>query len=64
VLNNVCANCGGGFSARPVRPVHNWKGDNYTGKYPPRTKVKHRPVDAKAHAEFAARIKDIPPEKR
>jgi hypothetical protein len=47
-----------------VRPVNNWKGDNYTGKYPPSTKVKHRPVDAKAHAEFAARIKDIPPEKR
>jgi len=64
VLNNVCANCGGGFSARPVRPVNNWKGDNYLGVYPPSTKVKHRPVDARAHAEFAARIKEIPPEKR
>jgi hypothetical protein len=34
---NVCPNCGGGFVPRPVRPVHNWKGDNYLGKDPART---------------------------
>ena len=64
VLGNVCPNCGGGFSARPIRPANNWKGDNYTGAFPPSTKVKHRPVDASVHAAFAARIKDVPPEKR
>jgi hypothetical protein len=49
---------------RPNRPARNLKGDNYLGKYPAGTKVKHRPVDPAAHAKFAAAIKDIPPEKR
>jgi len=64
VLHNVCPNCGGGFMPRPVRPARNWKGDNYLGKDPASTKVKHRPVDPAAHARFAAALKDIPPEKR
>jgi hypothetical protein len=64
VLFNVCPNCGGGFMPRPVRPARNWKGDNYLGKDPAGTKVKHRPVDPAAHAKFAADIKTIPPEKR
>jgi hypothetical protein len=64
VLSNVCPNCGGGFMPRPVRPSKNLKGDNYLGKDPAGTKVKHRPVDAAAHAKFAAAIKSIPPEKR
>jgi len=64
LLANVCPNCGGGFVPRPVRPVRNWKGDNYLGKDPASTKVKHRPVNAAAHAEFAGRIRGIPPEKR
>ena len=34
VLDNVCPNCGGGFTPRPVRPSKNWKGDNYLGKDP------------------------------
>ena len=64
VLKNVCPNCGGGFMPRPVRPARNLKGDNYLGKDPASSKVKHRPVDAEAHAKFAATIKSIPPEKR
>jgi hypothetical protein len=64
VLFNVCPNCGGGFMPRPVRPAHSLKGDNHLGKYPASAKVKHRPVDAAAHAAFAAPIKAIPPEKR
>ena len=64
VLRNVCPNCGGGFMPRPVRPSKNWKGDNYLGKDPASTRVKHRPVDAAAHEKFAALIKTILPEKR
>jgi len=63
VLRNVCPNCGGGFMPRPNRPARDWTGA-YLGKHPASTKVKHKPVDAKAHAEFAKAIKDIPPEKR
>ena len=64
VLRNVCPNCGGGFMPRPVRPARNWKGDNYLGKDPASTKVKHRPADPAGHEKFAANIKSIPPEKR
>ncbi len=49
---------------RPNRPSRDWKGGNYLGKDPASTKVKHRPVDAEAHAKFAAAIKAILPEKR
>jgi len=64
VLANVCPNCGGGFTPRPVRPSKDLKGGNFLGKDPASTKVKHRPVDPDAHARFAAAIKSIPPEQR
>ena len=64
VLQNVCPNCGGGFVARPIRPVRNWKGGNFLGKDPASTKVKHRPVDAAEHARFAATIKTLPAAER
>ena len=64
VLRNVCPNCGGGFVPRPVRPATNWKGDNWLGRYPAGTTVKHRPVDAAAHATLAAAVAALPPERR
>ena len=64
VLRNVCANCGGGLVPRPVRPRTNWKGDNFLGKDPASSKVRHRPVDPEAHARFAAPIAAIPPHQR
>ncbi|HEX9619027.1 MAG TPA: DUF1272 domain-containing protein [Polyangiaceae bacterium] len=64
LLGNVCPNCGGGFVPRPIRPARNWKGDNYTGKYPPSTTVKHRPVDLAAHRRFSEEIRTIPPHQR
>ena len=64
VLGDVCPNCGGGFVPRPIRPARNWKGDNWLGKDPASTKVKHRPVDVAAHARFAAELRGIPPERR
>jgi hypothetical protein len=64
LLGNVCPNCGGGFTPRPVRPVRNWKDNNHLGADPAGTTVKHRPVDLAAHAVFAAEIRLIPPERR
>jgi hypothetical protein len=64
VLGNVCPNCGGGFVPRPIRPSRNWRGGNFLGEYPASTTIRHRPVDASAHAQFAARIREIPPEVR
>ena len=64
VLGNVCPNCGDGFVPRPIRPSRNWKGDNFLGKDPASTTVKHRPVDAATHEIFSAAVRTIPPEKR
>jgi hypothetical protein len=64
VLANVCPNCGGGFVPRPVRPAKNWKNNNFLGKYPATNKVTHKPVDPDGHAQFAAAIRDITPERR
>lgn len=64
VLENVCPNCGGGFSPRPVRPNNNLRHENYTGKYPATTKVTSKPVDLTAHKAFSENIKKIPPQDR
>lgn len=64
LLADVCPNCGGGFAPRPVRPARDWKGGNCLGRYPATNTPKHRPVDAAAHAVFAAAIKGVPPEQR
>lgn len=64
VLHNVCPNCGGGFAPRPIRPKTNWNGDNYLGKDPASTKVKHRPVNNAVHEQFSASLQFIPPENR
>jgi hypothetical protein len=64
VLFNVCPNCGGGFTPRPIRPARHWKGNNYLGADPASTTVKHRPVDVAAHRQFAAPIRILPPESR
>ena len=64
VLGNVCPNCGGGFVPRPCRPATNWKGDNFLGRYPASTAVKHRPVDGPAHALFAQALAGVAPADR
>ena len=64
VLFNVCPNCGGGFAPRPVRPVRNWKGNNYLGANPASATVKHRPVDKVAHERLVAQLASVAPEAR
>jgi uncharacterized protein len=64
LLVNVCPNCGGGFAPRPVRPARDWKGGNHLGRHLAATAIKHRPVDATAHAAFAVAIQGLPPQQR
>jgi uncharacterized protein len=64
VLFNVCPNCGGGFQPRPIRPATAWVGDAYLGRRPASTRIKHCPVDLKAHAALRDVTEAIPPEKR
>ena len=64
VIENVCPNCGGGFAPRPIRPVKNWKGDNYLGKDPASTVVRHRRVNRAAHLAFSEVLRRIEPPDR
>ena len=43
ILKNVCPNCGGNFTQRPIRPAY------LLDKYPASTKVVYKPVDVQAH---------------
>lgn len=64
VMFNVCPNCGGGFSQRPVRPGNNLRNDNYLGADPASDRLVFKPVDTAEHERFAAAIRDIPPQQR
>ena len=64
VLGNVCPNCGGGFTPRPIRPARDWKDGNYLGAHPAGTRIRHRSVDPQVHAALLTLLKDIPPGQR
>jgi hypothetical protein len=64
LFDDVCPNCGGGFSARPVRPAHNHHDDNWLGKYPASSERRHRPKDLRAHALLAAKLRGVAIERR
>jgi len=50
VLKEVCPNCGGDFTHRPIRP------EGLLEKYPVSEKIIHKPVDVEAHLK---RIQNI-----
>ena len=58
VFKNVCPNCGGGFTQRPVRPTQ------YLDKYPVSSKRTHNPKDLNDHKELLEKYRTIPPENR
>jgi uncharacterized protein len=63
-LDNVCPNCGGGFTPRPIRPTQQWRpGICVTQQTPSEKRVhlKYSHEDVVAHC---ARIQGIPPEQR
>jgi uncharacterized protein len=63
-LGNVCPNCGGGFVPRPIRPANEWRpgiGLKFQPAARERVHLKYPQEDV---AEFSARIRLIPPERR
>lgn len=64
VLDNVCPNCGGGFTPRPIRPRNDLRNGNNLANHPAATATTFAPVDKAAHRAFAAAIRDIAPEDR
>lgn len=63
-FGDVCPNCGGNFTSRPVRPAKDRRNGNYLANYPASTKVVHRPKALAAHAAFRKIIETIPPDQR
>ena len=54
LLKNVCPNCGGGFSRRPIRPADKLE------KYPASTKTVYKPVDLENHKQRLENLKVLP----
>ena len=57
-LHNVCPNCGGGFTPRPIRPKSQLE------RNPPTSKVLHKPIEMTSFLMKRDQLKNIPPEKR
>ena len=64
VLQNVCPNCGGGFTPRPVRPARDWTGSTGLAHDPASDVVVEKPADLDANAELVARVGGLEPEAR
>lgn len=63
-LHNVCPNCGGGFTRRPIRPQKAHRDGVSRQHQPPsekRVQLKYEKADIAAHV---ARLKDTPPAER
>ncbi|MEQ8816396.1 MAG: DUF1272 domain-containing protein [Thalassobaculum sp.] len=63
-LQNVCPNCGGGFVPRPIRPATDWRPGVSRAHQPPSDRRVHLKYPPEAVAAHAARIRDVPPERR
>jgi hypothetical protein len=63
-LDNVCPNCGGGFTPRPIRPAREWRPGLSVAKRPPSDKRVHLSYSLEDIAAHSKRIRDIPPDGR
>jgi hypothetical protein len=63
-LQKVCPNCGGGFAPQPIRPVNEWRPGLSLAKRPASTTRLHLSHSHRDIAQFAARLRDIPPAER
>ena len=63
-LHNVCPNCGGGFSFRPIWPVVARRLGVGLEHQPASEKRVHLKYSKEDVAAFVAGVRDVPPEKR
>lgn len=64
ILKNVCPNCGGGFSPRPIRPNKAYRKGVSLEQQPAVIERKHGVWNTDELAQFIASLKNILPEKR
>lgn len=63
-LGNVCPNCGGGFTSRPIRPMTEWRPGLSLAKRPASTKRVHLSYSLDDIADLSRRLVDIAPRER
>jgi hypothetical protein len=63
-LHNVCPNCGGGFTPRPIRPSREWRPGLSTAKRPASTERVHLSYSEADIAALSERLSAIAPEQR
>ena len=63
-LHNVCPNCGGGFSARPIRSVTARRDNTSLAHQPASTKRRHSSYSRQEVVDFVAMVKTIDPRLR
>ena len=64
VLHNVCPNCGGGFTPRPIRPRTEWRPGLSLSERPASTRRVHAAWQRDEVAEFVERVRHIDPANR
>ena len=64
VLHNVCPNCGGGFTPRPVRPMTERRPGLCLAKQPASTERVRMKYTREEVGEFARGVQDISPRGR
>jgi hypothetical protein len=63
-LHNVCPNCGGGFTPRPIRPQTEWRPGVSVARQPASTRRVHLSYPIDEIAAFSSRVAGIAPEDR
>ncbi len=64
ILENVCPNCGGGFTPRPIRPATEYRaGLSRKHQKPSETRI-HTKYSNEELKAFSATIKSVKPEER
>jgi len=64
LLSNVCPNCGGGFSPRPIRPATARRPGVSLAFHPASTKRVNTGYSAEEIKSFAAAVRDTPAQDR
>lgn len=52
VLEEICPNCGGGFTPRPIRPLNERVKGTGLINHPASTKIVYKPINKIAHIAF------------
>jgi hypothetical protein len=64
LLHDVCPNCGGGFTPRPIRPATEWRAGVSAAKQPPSAQRVHLKWPRDEIAAFVVRLRGMAPDRR